>query len=69
MVAERCHPNRVTLLFALKNKVVQSPIMSMSLPTISMSDKEDTCIHEHEVALVKAKHVKEERQRQWEEEA
>ena len=43
--------------------------MSASLPTISMSDKEDAQIREHEVTLVKVKRTKEERQRQWEEEA
>ena len=43
--------------------------MSASPPTISMSDEEDTHIHEHKIALEKAKHVKEEQQRQWEEEA
>ena len=40
--------------------------MSASPPTISMSDKEDACICEHEITLER---VKEERQRQWEEEA
>ena len=34
---------------------------------ISMSDEEAACIQEHELALVKAKHVKEEQQRQREE--
>ena len=43
--------------------------MSMSPPTILMSDEEDTQIHKHEVALVKVKCMKEEWQRQWEEEA
>ena len=42
--------------------------MSASLPMISMSDKEDACICEHKVTLAKAKCMKEEQQRQWEEE-
>ena len=37
--------------------------------SVSMrSDKEDMCIREHKVALANMKHVKEEQQRQWEEE-
>ena len=43
--------------------------MSASPPTISMSDKEDACICKHKVGIEKAKHAKEEQQRQWEEEA
>ena len=42
--------------------------MSASPPMILMSDEEDACIWEHELVLVKAKHAKEERQWQWEEE-
>ena len=42
--------------------------MSASPPTISVLDEEDMHIREHEVVLVRAKHVKEERQRQREEE-
>ena len=42
--------------------------MSASPPTTLMSDEEDTHICEHEVMLVKVKHMKEEQQRQWEEE-
>ena len=43
--------------------------MSASPPMISMSDKEDSHIQEHEVTNERAKHMKEEWQRQWEEEA
>ena len=43
--------------------------MSASPPIVILSDKEDAQIHEHEVVLEKAKCVKEEWQRQWEEEA
>ena len=43
--------------------------MSASPPVIIMSDEEDAHIHEHKIALERAKWVKEERQRQWEEEA
>ena len=43
--------------------------MSASLLVIILSDKEDAQICKHEVALEKAKCVKEEWQRQWEEEA
>ena len=43
--------------------------MSGSPPVISMSDEEDTWIAEHEAAIKRVKRVKEECQRQWEEEA
>ena len=43
--------------------------MSASPPTISMLNEEDAHIHKHKVTLDKAKHAKEEWQRQWEEEA
>ena len=42
--------------------------MSASPPTISMSDEEDAWTHQHEIALEKVKCMKEEQQRQWEEE-
>ena len=42
--------------------------MSASPLTIFTSDKEDAQIREHEVTIKKAKHAKEEQQRQWEEE-
>ena len=42
--------------------------MTASPPVIITSD-EDTCIREHKITLERAKWVKEERQRQWEEEA
>ena len=43
--------------------------MSASLPVIVSSDEEDARIHEHEIALERVKHMKEECQRQQEEEA
>ena len=43
--------------------------ISVSLPTISMSDEEDAHICKHKITIMKAKHVKEEWQRQYEEEA
>ena len=43
--------------------------MSMSLPTISILNEEDARIHKHEIAITKAKHAKEEWQRQCKEEA
>ena len=43
--------------------------MTVSPSTISMLDEEDTQICEHEIAIAKAKHTKEEWQRQCEEEA
>ena len=58
--------------FFLNIQVLLPPLflkMSASPPIVILSDEEDARIHEHEVVLEKAKHVKEERQRQREEEA
>ena len=43
--------------------------MSASPPMVISSDEEDACIYKHKVALEKAKRMKEEWQRQREEEA
>ena len=43
--------------------------MSASPPVIVSSDEEDVWIHKHKVMLEREKQVKEEQQRQWEEEA
>ena len=73
MVAERSRPNRIMPLFMFFFlNIVHSPLqknMSASPPMISMSDEEDTCICEHKVTLVRVNCVKEEWERQREEEA
>ena len=71
MVAERSLPKLCyTLLCSNKQKHLFIPPlkMSASLPTISMLDEEDACIHKHEMAITKTKCAKEEMQRQCEEE-
>ena len=47
-----------------KNNFHSPPSMSTSPPTISMLDKEDTCICKHEAVIERVKHAKEEWQRQ-----
>ena len=68
MVAESSRPNRVTPFTLKYTQVFTPPLKKMTASSlvIIMSDEEDACIHEHKIALERAK---EERQRQREEEA